>query len=309
MTGLAYWDGEFVPFEDITVGIDTHGFSYGTSVFEGVRAYWDSTSDRLLVFRPQEHFKRLQSSATLFGMRLPHSVSELCDITAELLARNGWRENTYVRPLLFKSSPGVGLWREGLEDSFVIYQAPMGDYHASAGVRCCISSWRRAEGNVFPSRAKVGGAYAGLALARHEAMVLGFDEAITLTASGSVAEGTAENIFLVFGDDVVTPDLGQDLLGGITRASLIELMRSELGLSVTERSVNRSELYFADEIFLCGTAAEVTPVLEIDGRPICGGKAGEITGRVRTLYLDVVRGSHPAYLRWCHPVPLDETAR
>ena len=206
--------------------------------------------------------------------------------------------------MLFKSSSGIGLWREGLEDSFVIYQAPMGDYHAGSGIRCCVSSWRRAEGNAAPARAKVGGIYAAMALARHEAMSLGFDEAITLTASGRVAEGTAENIFLVFGDEIVTPDLGEDLLGGITRASLIELMRKEFGLSVTERSVNRSELYFADEVFLCGTAAEVTPVLEIDGRVIGDGEMGVTTRAVRELYLDVVHGRLPAYLHWCRPVRL-----
>ncbi len=304
MGGLAYKDGEFVPFDDISVGIDTHAFSYGTSVFEGIRAYWDSATERLLVFRPKDHYRRLRSSARLFGMRLPHTDDELCDLTAELLVRNDRHENTYIRPVLFKSSHGIGLWRDGLEDSLVIYQAPMGDYHAADGIRCCISSWRRAEGNAAPSRAKVGGAYAFLALARHEAMVLGFDEAIMLTANGCVAEGTAENIFLIFGEQIVTPDLGQDLLGGITRASLIELMRSELGLTVTERAVNRSELYFADEVFLCGTAAEVTPVLEIDGHAIGGGESGEVTRRVLSLYQDIVHAGRRARAGWCLPVPL-----
>ena len=218
------------------------------------------------MFRAAEHFARLHSSAGLFGMNLPHTMDELCDITADLLARNGARENAYIRPVLFKSSPGIGLWREGLQDSFVIYQVPMGDYHEASGIRCCVSSWRRADGNAAPARAKVGGIYAAMALARNEAMSLGFDEAITLTANGRVAEGTAENIFLAFDGQVVTPGLGEDLLGGITRASIIELLRKELGLEVVERSVNRSELYFANEVFMCGTAAEVTPVLEIDGR-------------------------------------------
>lgn len=304
MSGFAYRDGEFLPFEDIQIGIGTHAFSYGTSVFEGMRAYWDDSSARLAMFRPEDHFKRLQSSAALFGMRLPHSVNELCDITAEMLQRNAWRENTYIRPVAFKSSPGIGLWREGLEDSLVIYQTPMGDYHAGSGVRCCVSSWRRAEGNAAPARAKVGGCYAGLALARYEAMSLGFDEAITLTVNGRVAEGTAENVFLVSNGAIVTPDLGEDLLGGITRASLIELLQAELGLTVTERSVNRSELYFADEIFLCGTAAEVTPVLEIDGRMIGDGDIGPMTRRIRELYLDVVRGRHPGYQRWCQFISL-----
>lgn len=308
MTGVAFRDGQFLPFEDITVGISTHAFSYGTSVFEGMRAYWDAGSRQLFMFRAAEHFARLHSSAGLFGMELPHTVDELCDITADLLARNGMQENVYIRPVLFKSSSGIGLWRNGLEDSFVVYQVPMGEYHAGSGIRCCVSSWRRAEGNAAPARAKVGGIYAAMALARYEAMSLGFDEAITLTATGRVAEGTAENIFLVFGDEVVTPDLGEDLLAGITRASIIELMRAELGLRVSERSVNRSELYFADEVFMCGTAAEVTPVLEIDGRIVGGGEMGDTARAVRDLYLDVVNGRRSEYMRWCRPVHVGEEA-
>jgi branched-chain amino acid aminotransferase len=309
VTGLAFRDGRFLPFDDITIGIGTHAFNYGTSVFEGMRAYWNDASEQLLMFRPEEHFARLHCSARLFGMHLPHTVEELCDITSELLVRNGERQNTYIRPVLFKSSPGIGLWRDGLDDSFVIYQLPMGDYHAGTGIRCCVSSWRRAEGNAAPARAKVGGIYAAMALARYEAMSLGFDEAITLTANGRVAEGTAENIFLVFGDEVVTPDLGEDLLAGITRATIIELMRSDLGLRVTERSVNRSELYFADEVFMCGTAAEVTPVLEIDGRTIGDGGMGVTAKVVRDLYLDVVGGRREKYLPWCRPARVEgETA-
>ena len=302
MTGLAFRDGVFLPFDEITIGIGTHAFSYGTSVFEGMRAYWDATAERLVVFRPQDHFARLHCSARLFGMRLPHTSEELCEITADLLLRNGARENVYIRPVLFKCDSGIGLWRDGLEDSFVIYQAPMGDYHAGSGIRCCVSSWRRADGNAAPARAKVGGIYAAMALARYEAISLGFDEAITLTANGHVAEGTAENIFLVFGDKIVTPDLGQDLLAGITRASIIELMRSELGLEVIERSVNRSELYFADEVFMCGTAAEVTSVLEIDGRTVGDGGMGATARAVRDLYLEVVHGRLPQYQHWCRPV-------
>jgi branched-chain amino acid aminotransferase len=302
VSGLAYWDGRFVPFDDITVGIGTHAFSYGTSVFEGIRAYWSARSAQLLLFRPEEHFSRLRSAARMFGMSLPCPMDELCELAVDLLARNDSQENVYVRPVLFKSSSGIGLWRDGLEDSFVIYQVPMGDYHTSSGIRCCVSSWRRPEGNAAPARAKIGGIYAAMALARYEAMSLGYDEAITLTADGHVAEGTAENIFVVSGDTVVTPDLGQDVLGGITRASIIELMRTELGLDVVERSVNRSELYFADEVFLCGTAAEVTPVLEIDGRPIGDGAQGQTTGLVRDLYLLAVHGELPRYLSWCRAV-------
>lgn len=302
MAALAFRDGEFAPFEDMSIGIGTHAFHYGTSVFEGIRAYWSPEGRQLYVFRPEDHYERLLSSARFFAMELPYSVDDLCAVTVDLLSRSRAQQDVYVRPILFKSSAGIGLWRDGLEDSFVIFHVPMGEYIAGEGVRCCVSSWRRTEGNAAPARAKIGGLYAAMSLARLEAMRLGFDEAITLTASGRVAEGTAENIFLVVDGKLVTPARGEDLLAGITRSSVIQLAGAELGIDVVERSVNRSELYFAEEVFLCGTAAEVTAVLEIDGRPIADGKAGEVTRAVRDLYLDVAHGNRAAYANWCRPV-------
>jgi branched-chain amino acid aminotransferase len=302
VTVVAFRDGEFSPLNEMTVGIGTHALHYGTNVFEGIRAYWNADASDLFVFRPREHYARLHVSAGFFGMRLPHTVDDLCAITAELLVRNGVQEDTYIRPLLFKSSDGIGVWRSGLEDSFVIFSVPMDKYIADGGIRCCVSSWRRPDGNTAPARAKVGGIYAAMALARRDAMANGFDEAITLTANGSVAEGTAENIFLVIDGRLVTPGCGGDLLAGITRASVIELAISELGLEVVERSVNRSELYCADELFLCGTAAEVTPVLEIDGWVVGDGQIGSMTKAIRDLYSDVVHGKSERYLGWCRPV-------
>jgi branched-chain amino acid aminotransferase len=286
----------------MSVGIQTHALHYGTNVFEGIRAYWNADAGELLVFRPEEHYRRLHTSARFYGMKLPYTVDDLCVITTDLLARNGVREDAYIRPLLFKSSEGIGLWRSDLEDSFVIFNVPMGKYIADGGIRCCISSWRRLDGNAAPVRAKIGGVYAAMALARRDAMVGGFDEAITLTANGTVAEGSAENIFLVSDGKLVTPGRGEDMLAGITRASIIELASAELGLEVVERTVNRSDLYSADELFLCGTAAEVTPVFEVDGYAVGGGQIGAVTTAVRDLYLDVVHGKQERYLHWCRPV-------
>jgi branched-chain amino acid aminotransferase len=305
----AFQDGTFRPLDEVNVHISTHAFSYGTSVFEGIRAYWDEESQRLLVFRPREHLERLAASARLFGMKLELGVEEICAAIVELLRRDGVRQNTYVRPVLFKSSRGVGLWRHDLEDSLVIYHQPMADYHPGCGVRCCISSWRRADGNSAPVRAKIGGMYAALALARHEATVMGYDEAITLTAGGHVAEATAENIFLVVGGQLVTPDLGSDLLAGITRATLIDLAHSSLRIDVIERPVNRSELYTADEVLLCGTAAEVTPVLEIDGHVVGTGRPGKTSMLLRRLYLEAATGRRAERLGWCLQVACDEVSK
>jgi branched-chain amino acid aminotransferase len=298
----AFLDGGYVPLNDVTVGITSHAFNYGTNVFEGLRAYWDADAAELNLFRADRHYVRLHHSARFYDMELPYSVEELCQITRRLLSRDAVRQDVYIRPLLFKSSEGIGLWREGLEDSFAIFYVPMGKYITDGGIRCCVSPWRRPDGNVAPARAKIGGMYAPMALARHEAMAHGFDEALMLTADGKVAEGTGENIFLAQDGVLVTPAPGEDLLAGITRACLIELATEELGIAVVERSVNRSELYTSDEIFLCGTAAEVTPVLEIDHRAIGDGGIGPLSAAVRDLYAGVVRGRNDAYVKWCLPV-------
>jgi len=298
----AFQDGEYVRLDEIKVGIQSHALHYGTNVFEGIRAYWNAEAAELYLFRADTHYARLHHSAGFYGMDLPYSVAELCEVTARLLARDGVREDVYIRPILYKKNEGIGLWRAGLEDSFVIFHVPMGKYITDGGIRCCVSPWRRPDGNVAPVRAKGGGFYAAMALARYEAMANGFDEALTLTANGYVAEGTAENIFLVQDGRGVTPAAGEDLLAGITRASVIELLTSELGMQVVERTVNRSELYVSDEVFLCGTAAEVTPVVEVDHRAVGCGATGPVTSAIAELYSDVVHGKQDKYIGWCLPV-------
>jgi branched-chain amino acid aminotransferase len=301
MPRLVFRDGEFLPYTAVSVGIGTHALHYGTNVFEGLRAYWDESVPELYLFRAPEHFARLQRSARYLGLTVPHTVDELCGLTAQLLARSGEREDIYVRPLLYIASEVIGLWRPGLSQSFVIYHAPMGRYIPEEGVRCGISSWRRPLGNAAPTRAKVGGVYASLAIARRDAVLAGYDEAIMLSADGHVAEGSAENIFLLIDGQLVTPSLGNDVLAGITRASVIVLARRELGIDVVERDINVSELGFADEVFLTGTAAEVTPVVQIDGRPVGDGAPGSLTRRLAALYSDATHARLPGYADWCLP--------
>ena len=191
MSIVAFRDGEFSPVGEMTVGIAAHALHYGTSVFEGLRAYWNADAEELYLFRGMEHYARLHASARMYGMTLPYSVEDLCRISADLLVHNEVREDVYIRPLLYVSTQGIGLWRSGLEESFAMFHVPMGNlYDDDGGIRCCVSLWRRPEGNSAPARAKIGGVYAAMALARYEAMSLGFDEALTLTADGKVAEGT-----------------------------------------------------------------------------------------------------------------------
>ena len=308
MTALAFRDGELLPYADVNVGIGTHALHYGTSVFEGLRGYWNADRSELYLLRAQDHFARLLASARFFGMTLPYSVEELCEIARDLLVRSGVRHDAYVRPILFICSEGIGLWRQDLRESFVMFHAPMGKYIGEGGIRCCVSTWRRPHGSTAPTRAKIGGVYASLALARREAMQAGFDEAIILTVDGRVAEGSAENIFLVIDGKLVTPSLGGDILAGITRASIIEVAERELGMLAVERDVNPSELAFAAEVFLTGTAAEVTPVIEIDRRAVGDGVPGPVTQRLAAVYDEVVHGAREEYASWLMPVYAAEGA-
>lgn len=303
---LAYRDGAFVPLAGLQVGIRTHALQYGTGVFEGIRAYWNESRGEMCVFRAADHYRRLLTSAQMLDMEVDESVERLCQITTDLLARNGAREDTYIRPMVFKSGEVLGLWHQGMPDSIVIFTVPFGRYMAGDGVRCCVSSWRRPDGNALPSRAKLSGSYVHSAVARAHALGSGFDEAIMLSSRGYVSEGTGENVFLVLDGKLITPCAGEDLLAGITRDTLITLSERELGLSAIERTVNRSELYVADEVFLCGTAAEITPVLEVDGHRVGDGSPGPVTRRLREIYGEVVHAERPQYSDWCLAARPDE---
>jgi branched-chain amino acid aminotransferase len=232
-------------------------------------------------------------------LKIPLLVDELCSVSTELVRKNGFRQDTYIRPIAFKSSEEIGVRLHNLRDSFAIYVTPYGNYvDIERGIRCMVSSWRRIDDNVAPARAKITGIYVNSALAKTEAMENGCDEAIMLTQDGHVCEGSAENIFLVRDGRVITPPAYDNILEGITRNALIQLMRSEMGLEVIERSVDRSELYVADEVFLCGTGAQIAPVVEIDHREVADGIAGPIVSRLQKVYFDIVRGRNPKYKDW-----------
>ena len=299
----AFFRGEFVPLREANINVMTHAFNYGTAVFEGIRAYWNADEEQLFALELIAHYTRIRSSAALLMMEVRQSPEELAEITVELLRRDGLREDAYVRPIVYKSSETIGVRLHNLDADITIFGVPFGQYiDTEGGIRAQVSSWRRTDDNAIPARGKITGAYVNGALAKSEAQLNGFDEAIVLTADGHVSEGSAENLFIVKEGRLITAPVTDNILEGITRRRLMEMARDELKLEVIERSVDRTELYEADEVFLCGTGAQVSPVIEIDRRAIGLGRPGAITKDLSRLYFDAVRGRAPAYRDWLTPV-------
>ncbi len=303
MTGnrFAFFNGAVVPIEQAQVSVMTHALNYGTGCFEGVRAYWNAEHGQLYVFALREHMERLHRSARILMLNLPYSVDELCAITLDLLRHEQFRGNAYIRPLVYKSALTVGVQMHGLADAFTMFAIPIGDLLSGGALRAGVSSWRRIDDNIIPSRAKASGSYLNSALAKSEALLNGFDEAIVLGSDGHVAEASAANLFIVRNGVLITPPTSGDILEGITRQVVIDLARAE-GLTVREATIDRTELYVADEAFFCGTGAEIKPIVSIDHRRLGNGEVGPIAGRLVQLYADVVRGRLDAYRHWCTPV-------
>ena len=302
-TPTAYFQRRFVPLAEAKIGVMTHAFLYGTACFEGIRGNWNEEDGTLYLFRMREHYQRLRQSCQILHIALPYSDDELCALTEEVVARNGYTEDIYVRPIAYKSQEVIGVRLHDLEDDFLIFVAPFGPYlDIEKGIRCMTSSWRRVEDTAIPARAKVNGIYVNSALAKTEAQENGFDEAIMLDERGHVSEGSGENIFIVRNGRLITPPPSDNILEGITRDSVITLAREELGIETEERSIDRSELYVADECFMTGTAAHVTAVVEVDRRPIGTGQTGEITRQLQQLYFEAIRGKNGKYSHWVTPV-------
>jgi branched-chain amino acid aminotransferase len=294
-----YADGRFKKYGDAKVGLLTHGLQYGTGCFEGLRGYWVPEERELFLVLVRDHYERLTTSAKILTMALPHTPDELTDITVELCRRNRYETNVYIRPFAYKAAEDVGVRLHNVPDAFAIVPIPFTAYiDASRGLDVCVSSWRRADDTMAPPRAKITGLYVNSALAKSEAIQNGYDEAILLSHDGHVAEGSAENIFLVRRNVLYTPDPSQNVLEGVTRRAIIEIARGELGLEVVERSIDRGELYSADEIFFTGTAVGICYVTSVDRRTVGDGTVGPITERLRTLYDRIVTGRDPRYGAW-----------
>ena len=299
---ICLFEGRYVPLGEANVSIMTHAFMYGTAVFEGIRAYWNAEQGQLYALRVREHMERIRSSAGILLMADLPSVDQLTGEALEVLRRNDFREDAYVRPSFYKSTQAIGVRLHGLEHRYYILATPFGDYvDTNVGIRVGTVSWRRTADPAIPSRAKIVGSYVNPALSKSEALLNGFDEALVLTESGHVSEGSAENIFVVRDGILLTPPVTDDILEGITRAGIMEICE-DLGLRVVERSIDRSEVYVADEAFFCGTGAQISPIVEVDRRPVGSGAVGPITKRVKDRYFDIVRGKVPAFAHWVTPV-------
>ncbi|MDY6916992.1 MAG: branched-chain amino acid transaminase [Chloroflexota bacterium] len=302
MPSYAFFKGEFMPLAEAKLGIMTHAFNYGTACFEGIRGNWNADHQQMYVFRVADHYQRLLKSCRVLNIDIKYSLEKLCQLTLELAEMCGSQEDIYIRPLAYKSAEEVGVRLHNLEDDFLLFATPFGAYlDVTKGVRCCVSSWRRVDDNMIPPRAKITGLYVNSALAKTEAHDNGFDEAILLTQEGHVSEGSGENIFLVMNGKLVTPPSSDNILIGITRETVITLAKEELGIDTVERSIDHGELYTADECFLTGTAAHVTPVTEIDYRKVGDGQIGKVSKKLQEMYFDVIMGRNEKYSRWCTP--------
>lgn len=302
-TPTAFFQGEFIPMEDAKIGVMTHAFNYGTAVFEGIRGNWNAEQEQLYLFKVPEHFKRLRMSAKIMRMGLRYTDDELVEITNELARRNGYNEDVYIRPIVYKSTEAVGVRMHDLEDDFLLFVTPFGNYlDPDAGIRCMTSSWRRIDDTMIPARAKVNGLYVNNAMAKTEAQLNGFDEAIMLNSDGHVSEGSGENIVMIRGGKLISPPETDNILEGLTLDTAFDIARNELGLEIVRRSIDRSELYIADEIFMTGTAAHVTPVTEVDRVPIGDGGTGPISAKIQKTYFDMITGKLPQYSDWISPV-------
>lgn len=304
---LAFFRGNIVPISEAKVSVMTHALHYGTAVFEGIRGNWNEEQGKMYVFRMREHYERFIQGCRIMMLDIPYAVDDLCRITTELIQGCGYKQDLYIRPLAYKSEEMVAnLKLQELASDFTLMAVPFGAYIDTEGaINCCTSSWRRIDDTIIPPRVKISGHYVNSILAKTEAVLAGFDEAIMLTQDGNVSEGSGENLFLITNGMLHTPFVADNNLTGITRDSATKLAKNELGLETVERTIRRSELYLADEVFLTGTAAHITPVGSLDSRPIGDGGVGPITAKVRDLYLDVIRGGNPKYGDWCTEIPLE----
>ena len=300
---IVYHRGDFRRYADAKLGLLTHAVHYGTGCFEGIRAFWNDEHGELYVFEPGAHFRRLHHSAKVLLMELGQTAEQLAEITAELCRRNGFRGDTYIRPVAYKSEETFGVRLDELEHDLFIVAFPNSKYlESNEGLRACVSSWRRVDDNAAPPRAKITGTYVNPALAKSEARLNGFDEAIVLGEDGHVSEASAANIFIVRGGEFVTPPASANNLEGITRRLVAQIVATELGLPLVQRALDRTELYSADEVMLVGTGVGIAWIRSLDHRTIGDGTMGEVTRTVTRVYDDIVRGRAPGYGAECLPV-------
>ncbi|MCB0279149.1 MAG: branched-chain amino acid transaminase [Calditrichaeota bacterium] len=298
---IGYFKDKFVDESEMVLPIRSKVIQYGLGTFEGIRAYLNEAKQQVYLFRALDHYNRLLDSCKIFKLKSKYTAQEMVDLTTELIRKNGFKANVYIRPLFYHSSVKMAPVFEADDTEFAMYCHEQGHYlNTGDGIKVCVSSWRRVADNAIPSRAKPTGLYLNSALAREEAYRNGYDEAIFLTAKGTVSEGTGEHLFIIRDGIVASPPSTEDNLEGITRRTVIQLFK-EMNIPFEERQVSRSELYVSDEAFFVGTGAEVTPIRSIDGRELGDGQIGPVTKRVQDTYFKLVRGNH-GHEEWLTPI-------
>jgi branched-chain amino acid aminotransferase len=300
---FVFFEGKIVPYSEVKVGVLTHALNYGTGVFGGLRGYWNSDERQMFVFRPLDHYRRFLDSGRILRMELPYTKESLTEATLELIRKQNFREDVYIRPLAFYGDEIIGVRLHNLTPKLSIAVIPFGKYiEKDDGAHVTISSWLRVEDNMIPARGKISGSYVNSAFSKTDAQLSGFDEAIVLNQSGHVSEGSAENIFMVKNGVFITPPVNENILEGIVRRTIIQLVLDDLEMQVHERPIDRTELFLADEIFFSGTGAQIAAITKIDHRSIADGKIGPLTSRLRDLFFRVVQGRESKYRNWCMPV-------
>ena len=303
LPNFAFFKGRIVPYSEAKVGVLTHTLNYGTGIFGGLRGYWNEKEKQLFVFRPKDHFHRFLESARLMLMELPYNEDQLVGFTAELLKAEKLRTDCYIRPLAYFADEIIGVRLHSLHADFSMVAIPFGQYvENEEGSHVTVSSWRRIDDNMIPARGKIAGSYVNSAFIKTDAQRAGFDEAIVLNADGHVAEGSAENLFMIRKGIACTPPVTENILEGISRRMVMMLLRDELGVEVVERPIDRTEIYLAEELFFCGTGVQIAAITKVDHRSIGTGQLGPITAKLRNVYFDIVRGNNPKYRELCYPV-------
>ena len=299
---IAYFQGDYVALRDARVSIMTHAFMYGTATFEGIRAYWNPEQGQLYGLFLREHLERIRNSAKMLLMQGLPSVDELFEIVVETVRRNGFREDAYIRPSFYKSSRAIGVRLHHLDHDLYVIATPFGNYvDIEKGIRIMTSSWHRNADEALPARGKIVGGYVNMAFQKSEAELNGYDEALVLTPSGHASEASAANLFVVRGGTLLTPPVSDDILEGVTRKAMLALA-ADLGIPTEVRSIDRSELYVCDEVFLCGTGVQISSVTEVDHRAVGSGAIGPVSRRISETYFAAVRGQLPQYRGWLTPI-------
>jgi branched-chain amino acid aminotransferase len=300
---MAYFEGNFVPIEEANLNVMTHAFNYGSAVFEGIRGNWNPAHEELYLFKVREHIDRLVQSARILRMNGTYDADEISNLVVELARRCDYKEDMYIRPMVYKSGLDIGPAIHSVEDKLLIYVRPLGDYlDPNAGATVMTSSWRRVDDTSIPARAKVSGLYVNNGLATSEAKQNGMTEAIMLNQDGHVSEGAGENLVMIRNGVLISPPQSDNILEGITLDTALFLASEKLNLPVERRTIDRSELYIADELFMTGTAAHVTPVTEVDRVPVGDGQPGVVSRKLQKLFFDAITGELNEYESWLIPV-------